>query len=80
MHVLGIYSRLDQVFDAPDVVKEALTSQFGLENSVCFLSFLSIYLVPLNIVGLSSVKIQPLAADLTFLIHGLPSVYWNKGN
>lgn len=33
MHVLGIYSRLDQVFDAPDVVKEVLTSQFYLDKS-----------------------------------------------
>ncbi|GLT36064.1 hypothetical protein SLA2020_104690 [Shorea laevis] len=33
MRVLGIYTRLDQVFDAPDVVKEVLTSQFGLDNS-----------------------------------------------
>ncbi|KAK6232571.1 hypothetical protein SCA6_002644 [Theobroma cacao] len=33
MHELGIYSRLDQVFDAPTAVKEVLTSQFGLEHS-----------------------------------------------
>lgn len=33
MHELGIYSRLDQVFDAPTAVKEVLTSQFNLENS-----------------------------------------------
>ncbi|KAL7259206.1 hypothetical protein ACSBR1_005158 [Camellia fascicularis] len=33
MHALGIYSRLDQVFDAPNAVKEVLIGQFGLENS-----------------------------------------------
>ncbi|XP_022718609.1 structural maintenance of chromosomes protein 5 isoform X2 [Durio zibethinus] len=33
MRELGIYSRLDQVFDAPTAVKEVLTSQFGLEHS-----------------------------------------------
>ncbi|KAF8398367.1 hypothetical protein HHK36_017294 [Tetracentron sinense] len=33
MRMLGIYSRLDQVFDAPSAVKEVLTSQFGLEHS-----------------------------------------------
>ncbi|KAF5736462.1 structural maintenance of chromosomes protein 5 [Tripterygium wilfordii] len=33
MRALGISSRLDQVFDAPDAVKEVLISQFGLENS-----------------------------------------------
>ncbi|XWS42860.1 hypothetical protein CRYUN_Cryun16bG0050800 [Craigia yunnanensis] len=33
MHEFGIYSRLDQVFDAPTAVKEVLTSQFGLEHS-----------------------------------------------
>lgn len=37
---LGIYSRLDQVFDAPNAVKEVLISQCGLEKSVCS-SFLS---------------------------------------
>ncbi|CAI0404702.1 unnamed protein product, partial [Linum tenue] len=31
MHELGIYSRLDQVFDAPDIVKEVLVGQFGLD-------------------------------------------------
>lgn len=41
MHELGIYSRLDQIFDAPTVVKEVLTSQFGLDSSVCFLTFMS---------------------------------------
>ncbi|XP_050212137.1 structural maintenance of chromosomes protein 5 isoform X2 [Mercurialis annua] len=30
---LGIYSRLDQVFDAPHAVKEVLICQFGLERS-----------------------------------------------
>lgn len=34
MHALGIYSRLDEVFDAPLVVKEVLISQFGLDKSV----------------------------------------------
>ncbi|KAH8520109.1 hypothetical protein H0E87_001534 [Populus deltoides] len=33
MRELGIYSRLDQVFEAPDAVKEVLISQFGLEHS-----------------------------------------------
>ncbi|VFR02321.1 unnamed protein product [Cuscuta campestris] len=33
MRKLGIYSRLDQVFDAPVAVKEVLISQFGLEHS-----------------------------------------------
>ncbi|KAM7474353.1 hypothetical protein LguiB_021596 [Lonicera macranthoides] len=33
MRALGIYSRLDQVFDAPHAVKEVLTGQFGLESS-----------------------------------------------
>ncbi|KAG6789486.1 hypothetical protein POTOM_005584 [Populus tomentosa] len=33
MRQLGIYSRLDQVFEAPDAVKEVLISQFGLEHS-----------------------------------------------
>ncbi|KAJ8747043.1 hypothetical protein K2173_011297 [Erythroxylum novogranatense] len=33
MHQLGIYSRLDHVFDAPDAVKEVMISQFGLEKS-----------------------------------------------
>jgi len=40
MHSLGLYSRIDQVFDAPNAVKEVLTGQFGLDHSVCFLSFL----------------------------------------
>lgn len=40
MSALGIHSRLDQVFDAPTAVKEVLTSQFGLDRSVCFPSFL----------------------------------------
>lgn len=39
MSTLGISSRLDQVFDAPDAVKEVLTSQFALEHSVWFLRF-----------------------------------------
>ncbi|TKY49621.1 Structural maintenance of chromosomes protein 5 [Spatholobus suberectus] len=30
---LGIYSRLDQIFDAPIAVKEVLISQFNLDNS-----------------------------------------------
>lgn len=33
---LGICSRLDQVFDAPNAVKEVLISQFGLDKSVCY--------------------------------------------
>lgn len=33
MRKLGISSRLDQVFDSPDAVKEVLTSQFALEHS-----------------------------------------------
>ncbi|XP_057496427.1 structural maintenance of chromosomes protein 5 isoform X1 [Actinidia eriantha] len=33
IHTLGIYSRLDQVFDAPNAVKEVLIGQFGLEYS-----------------------------------------------
>ncbi|KAI4333084.1 hypothetical protein L6164_017934 [Bauhinia variegata] len=33
MHDLGIYSRLDQIFDAPTAVKEVLTEQFGLDHS-----------------------------------------------
>ncbi|KAL4600946.1 hypothetical protein ACB092_11G236600 [Castanea dentata] len=33
MHSIGIYSRLDQVFNAPNAVKEVLTSQFGLDRS-----------------------------------------------
>jgi hypothetical protein len=34
MKELGIYSRLDQVFQAPDTVKDVLISQAGLDNSV----------------------------------------------
>ncbi|KAL2330753.1 hypothetical protein Fmac_018334 [Flemingia macrophylla] len=30
---LGIYSRMDQIFDAPTAVKEVLISQFNLDNS-----------------------------------------------
>ncbi|CAI9102992.1 OLC1v1001399C1 [Oldenlandia corymbosa var. corymbosa] len=33
MKKLGIYSRLDQIFDAPSAVREVLISQFGLEHS-----------------------------------------------
>ncbi|KAB1224969.1 Structural maintenance of chromosomes protein 5 [Morella rubra] len=33
MRSLGIYSRLDQVFDAPNAVKEVLTGQCGLDRS-----------------------------------------------
>ncbi|KAM7268547.1 hypothetical protein ACFE04_010713 [Oxalis oulophora] len=33
MKALGIYSRLDQVFDAPEAVKEVLIGQFGLDQS-----------------------------------------------
>lgn len=40
MSALGIYSRLDQVFGAPTAVKEVLTSQFGLDRSVCIPSLL----------------------------------------
>lgn len=48
MHELGIYSRLDQVFDAPTAVKEVLTSQFGLEHSVCLKLPWSTYIFQLN--------------------------------
>lgn len=34
VRAFGIYSRLDQIFDAPAAVKEVLTMQFGLEHSV----------------------------------------------
>ena len=40
MHLIGIYSWLDQVFNAPNAVKEVLTGQFGLDRSVSSLSFL----------------------------------------
>ena len=40
MHSIGIYSRLDQVFNAPNAVKEVLSCQFGLDRSVSSLSFL----------------------------------------
>ncbi|KAI3987496.1 hypothetical protein MKX01_000111 [Papaver californicum] len=33
MHNLGIYSRLDQIFDGPNAVKEVMISQFGLQHS-----------------------------------------------
>ncbi|XP_062174170.1 structural maintenance of chromosomes protein 5 isoform X2 [Alnus glutinosa] len=33
MHSLGLYSRIDQVFDAPNAVKDVLTGQFGLDHS-----------------------------------------------
>lgn len=33
MRSLGIHARLDQIFDAPDAIKEVLTSQFGLDAS-----------------------------------------------
>ncbi|CAN8300073.1 unnamed protein product [Cochlearia groenlandica] len=33
MRSLGIHARLDQIFDAPDAIKEVLTSQFGLDGS-----------------------------------------------
>lgn len=33
MRSLGIHTRLDQIFDAPDAIKEVLTSQFGLDDS-----------------------------------------------
>uniref|UniRef100_A0A251VFZ7 Uncharacterized protein n=1 Tax=Helianthus annuus TaxID=4232 RepID=A0A251VFZ7_HELAN len=36
MSSMGLYSRLDQVFDAPHAVKEVLIGQAGLEHSVCF--------------------------------------------
>lgn len=39
MRALGIYSRLDQVFDAPVAVKEVLIGQFGLEYSVTLLRY-----------------------------------------
>lgn len=49
MRELGIYSRLDQVFEAPDAVKEVLISQFGLEHSVCSLTrFISCLVVSLG--------------------------------
>lgn len=34
MEQLGIYSRLDQVFQAPDAVKDVLISQAILDDSV----------------------------------------------
>lgn len=37
MRELGICNRLDQVFDAPDAVKDVLISQAGLEHSVFLL-------------------------------------------
>lgn len=37
MKMLGIKSRLDQVFDAPAAVREVLISQFALAHSVCVL-------------------------------------------
>ena len=40
MHSIGIYSWLDQVFNAPNAVKEVWTGQFGLDRSVSSLSFL----------------------------------------
>lgn len=39
LHALGIYSRLDQVFDAPRAVKDVLVNQFGLDLSVCYQAF-----------------------------------------
>ncbi|KAI9116670.1 hypothetical protein K1719_012328 [Acacia pycnantha] len=33
MRTLGIYSRLDEVFDAPTAVKQVLIGQFGLDHS-----------------------------------------------
>lgn len=33
MYAFGIYSRLDQGFDAPHAIKEVLIRQFGLEQS-----------------------------------------------
>jgi hypothetical protein len=39
MRNIGIYSRLDQVFDAPNAVREVLTGQCGLDRSVSPLSF-----------------------------------------
>lgn len=35
MRELGIESRLDQVFDAPNAVKDVLISQSSLDRSVC---------------------------------------------
>lgn len=37
MCTLGIYARLDEVFDAPMAVTEVLTGQCGLDHSVCIL-------------------------------------------
>lgn len=37
MKMLGIKSRLDQVFDAPAAVRDVLISQFALDHSVCVL-------------------------------------------
>jgi structural maintenance of chromosomes protein 5 len=34
MQQLGIFSRLDQVFEAPSAVKDVLISQFGLDCAV----------------------------------------------
>lgn len=36
LRALGIYSRLDQVFDAPRAVKDVLINQFALDQSVCY--------------------------------------------
>lgn len=44
MHDIGIYSRLDQVFDAPLAVKDVLIGQFGLDNSVCFRTYVCQFL------------------------------------
>ena len=45
MCALGIYSRLDQVFDAPHAVKEVLIGQFGLEHSVYLLPFIYWFII-----------------------------------
>jgi len=45
MHALGIHFRLDQIFDAPDAVKEVLISQSKLDHSVCFLCFVCRFVI-----------------------------------
>lgn len=49
MRALGISNRLDQVFDAPKAVMEVLTSQCGLEYSVCLLNVVYRYVSSPNI-------------------------------
>lgn len=93
MHLLGIYSRLDQIFDAPNAVKEVLTGQCGLDRSVCFLKlpFLYWWLIWI-LVGVAKphevVKLENVVADYVWhlkLIYlsnvlVLGSVYRVQGN